>query len=118
MNTKKKKKEKKKTKQLQYRAEREAVARYEAEARQLRLLQRTPPAKLMAMQQHRAFAAAASRPPRIDMRLRAAPLAVPQTDSEPSRRPKWELPCLSKQSENVGDRSISGPGGCCGTART
>ncbi len=88
MNTKKKKKQKKKAKKLQYRAERESVARYQAEDRQLRLLARTPPPALVAMQQRRAHAGAASRPPRCDMRLRAAPLAAPEAETEKSRRPR------------------------------
>lgn len=80
-NTKKKKKEKQKAKEQQYRAERMAVARYEQEDRQIRLLASSPPSMLVSMQQQRAHTFAARLSRRPDMRLRAAPAAIGQEDA-------------------------------------
>lgn len=80
MNTKKKKKQKKKAKELQYRAEREAVAKAVLEHHQTEMLSRTPASTLVSMQLQRASQLASRRPQRPDPRLRASLLnATDQT---------------------------------------
>lgn len=83
-NAKKKKKLYKRAKRDAYRAEAAAISAAELEDRQLALLSRVPPRALAAMQQQRAFSAAHRRPQRPDPRLRAAPLAAPQSEAAPA----------------------------------
>lgn len=83
-NAKKKRKLYQRAKRDAYRAEAAAIAAAEQEDRQLALLARVPPRALAAMQQQRAFSAAQRRPPRRDPRLRAAPVAAPETDAAPA----------------------------------